>query len=261
MCRKRAAAGHDGPAVTEHTDGIAFSVNHRFNAERHAGHQPHAVAGLAVIRHLRILVHLTADSVSAVFPYNTVPTGTAIFFHGMGHIAEACPDLCRIDRSVKAGFCHTQQVCRFFRNVAHGECVCRVADESVKSCTHVHADDVALADHAFVTGDTVNDLVVDRNAGTCRKTAVSQKGRNRTAAHDEIVNGFVQLLCCHTGVNYLAGMYQSICSDSACFPQFLYIRFGFNGHTHFTPTAFNTRAVVSATSSCPITVSSLPCFS
>ena len=57
------------------------------------------------------------------------------------------------------------------------------------------------------------------------------------------MNGFVQLLCCHTGVNYLAGMYQSICSDSACLPQFLYIRFGFNGHTHFTPTAFNTRAL------------------
>ena len=167
----------------------------------------------------------------------------------MRHITETCAHLCRINGSVQAGFCHTQQICCLLRDIAHSEGIRCVADKSVKGCAHVHADDVALVDDTLVTGDTVNDFVVDRNAGTCRKTAVAQKGRNCAAAHDKIVNGLIQLLGGHTGVHHLSGMDQCVCSDSACLPQFLYIRLRFDRHTHFTPTAFNTRAVVSATSS------------
>ena len=56
MGGKTAVSGHNRPAILQNPNGIAFLIDHGFNAECHTRHQTHTVPRLSVIRNFRIFV-------------------------------------------------------------------------------------------------------------------------------------------------------------------------------------------------------------
>ena len=73
----RAVPGDHGPAVVELDRPRRAHRDHRLDGQRHARHQPRALAGPAVVEHVRVLVHLGADAVPAVAVDDAVPAGLA----------------------------------------------------------------------------------------------------------------------------------------------------------------------------------------
>ena len=68
--------------------------------------------------------------------------------------------------------------------------------ESIVASPYIHTDDVPLMDDPF-TGNPVDDLIIDRDAGAGREAAVTKKRRGRAAAGDIVVDNPVELCGSH----------------------------------------------------------------
>src|SRR5688572_33283466 len=77
MGRKRAVGSTHGPPVRIHTRFPGTEVEHRFDTDRHPGLELHPPPGHAQIGNLRLLVHLTADSVADVLSDDPDPVTLA----------------------------------------------------------------------------------------------------------------------------------------------------------------------------------------
>ena len=63
-------------------------VHHRLDGEHHPGLQLRALAGLAVVRHLRLLVHRRADGVAHVLPHDREPGRLGDRLHGVADVGQ-----------------------------------------------------------------------------------------------------------------------------------------------------------------------------
>src|ERR1700688_2108836 len=68
--RQTLVARHRGPPVPEHLHGRPARVDHLLDGEHHALGQPWTAAGLAIVWHLRLLVHALADAVTDELPHD-----------------------------------------------------------------------------------------------------------------------------------------------------------------------------------------------
>ena len=130
-----------------------------------------------------------------------------------------------------------------------------VTMEAADVGANIHADDVALFQHPL-TGNAVDDLVVDADACRSGKSAISKKGRLRSAFFNVSANEGVKLFRAYSLADVLTGDEQSLARDASC----LYhsgnlIRIFQLNHAYASnfESAFITAAVVSATSSRPST--------
>lgn len=72
-----------------------------------------------------------------------------------------------------------------------------VSDKPFKCCTNIDGDDIAILDFPF-TRNAVNDLLIDRDAGTGRKSAITKESRYCSTLSNEIMNLPVYLACGNT---------------------------------------------------------------
>ena len=70
--------------------------------------------------------------------------------------------------------------------------------EAADKRAHVHADDVALLQHPL-TGDAVDDLIVDGDAHAGRITVVVQERGRGALLRDELEHSLIDLLRCDAG--------------------------------------------------------------
>ena len=143
MGGKTAVSGHNRPAILQNSNGIAFLIDHGFNAECHTRHQTHTMSRLSVIRNFRIFVHFPSDSVAAIFPNNAIAPFGTICFHCMTNVTKSCTDLCRCNGFKQTCLCYRQQIQCFLRNISNRKRSGIISNETVQSCPNVYADDVA----------------------------------------------------------------------------------------------------------------------
>ena len=198
MGRPLAVQRLDGPAVRELLNGGAAGVHHGFDCKGHAAEQPGSPAGVAVVGDLRCLMHRLAHAVTDVFPDDGVPVAFHILLNGCGDIHQPVALLRVADPLEKALPGHIDQVLGFRRDVSAGEGSRTVSVKSSDIGSHIHADDVALLQHPFAR-DTVDDLIVDADAGAGRIAVIVEEGRDRALLADKVFHRTVDLLGCYAG--------------------------------------------------------------
>ena len=79
----------DGPTVFIVEPDVALAHgNHRFDGNTHGGFQHHAVSTTSVIRHLGVLMHLAANTMSGQFADDTIAMSLAVVLHCTADVTE-----------------------------------------------------------------------------------------------------------------------------------------------------------------------------
>src|SRR5580698_3075793 len=92
--------GNHCPAVVQDANSGPALSNHRLDRQNESRPQLHAGAGLAVVGHLRLLVHFPADAVSDELAHYTIPMPFGVVLDGRADVAQtfAVLHLCYADR-------------------------------------------------------------------------------------------------------------------------------------------------------------------
>ena len=85
------------------------------------------------------------------------------------------------------------------RDLSAGEGSRAVAVEPANVRPHIHADDVAFLQHPMI-GDTVDDHVVDADAGAGWIAVVMQERGNCALLADTVLHRVIDLLGCYAGL-------------------------------------------------------------
>ena len=81
-------AGPDSPAILVQPDRTIAHRDHGFDGDTHAGFQHHTIPPSAIVRHLRILVHLAANTVTSQFAHDTISMCLAVILHSTADITQ-----------------------------------------------------------------------------------------------------------------------------------------------------------------------------
>ena len=159
---------------------------------------------MAVIGDLRRLVHLGADTVADVFPDDGVAVTLHVLLDGCRDIEQPVALLGEPDPLKKALSGHVDQILRLRGDPAAGEGGRTVAVKPSNVRSHIHTDDIALLEDPG-SGNSVDDLVVDADAGAGRIAVVMQEGGDCALLANEMLHCTVDLMGCD------AGLYQFPC--------------------------------------------------
>src|SRR6202035_3883191 len=96
-------------------------VDHRLDGDDVAGLQQVAGAGIAVVRHLRGLVHVTPDPVADVLAHHREPVGLDVGLDGGSDVTDVVAGLCRGDASVERLAGHVDQASHLGGRLAAGD--------------------------------------------------------------------------------------------------------------------------------------------
>ena len=152
-----------------------------------------------------------------VFFYGAESASANMTINGRAHVAESGTFHCRLCHAFfKAGFCGFNQAHCFLADFAHRKGVGTVAVEATDERTHINLDDVALFQDSRTGRNSVDDLVIDADAGTAGKSAVAEKGRLGTAFFNVAPDLQVNLGGGHTFADHLAAKGESLAGDPAC---------------------------------------------
>jgi hypothetical protein len=173
--RQRAVARDDSPAVRQFGYGGAAGIHHRLDGEDHAGLQFHAGAGFAVVEHLRILVELATDAVTAEFPHHrkTVRFGMPLYHVTDIAQARARPDAGDAEPQTFEGDL-AQPAGLLADFIADHEHAAGVAVEAVLDHRDVQVDDVTLLQRTRCRNAVAHDMI-DRRADRLRERAVARR--------------------------------------------------------------------------------------
>src|SRR2546428_5432834 len=190
-----AVEGADGPIV-----GVAFGapvadVDHGLDRDDHAGPQDGAGVGRAVVRDLRVLVHVAADAVPDVL----ADDGEALAFDpgldGGADLADA-GGAARGRNAPPEGLAgYLDELLGLRRQSSGTEGDGHVGDESFVGAADVDAHDIAVR-YLAVAGNAVDDLVVHRDAdcGRVGRLPVLEEGGDDAALFELAAGGLVDAL-------------------------------------------------------------------
>ena len=202
-------------------------------------------------------MQVRAYSVADELPYHRVTTHLDIPLYRRADIADPIAGHRRPNALVQAFPGGVKQRLRLGRNIPAGEGGGVIAVVTVKKRAHVHADDVAGVYHAFARY-AVDDLVIDRNTGAGRKAAIPEERGLRPRRLDVLADAAVDFPGGDTGLHRLTGQFQRSGRDDTRFPHGFQIPAAFYRYHAQASIAARVRRVVSATSSWPSTITSLP---
>ena len=192
----------NGPSVGHLHNGGGAGVDHGLHGDGHAPQQAGAMAGAAIVGHLRRLVHVAPDAVTHILPDDAVALTLGIRLNGGGDVGQAIALLGVPDALKEALLGGTDQPQRLVGHLPAGVGAGAVAMEAADERAHVHADDVALLQHPLA-GDAVDDLIVDGDAHAGRIAVVVQERRGRSLLGDELIDCLVNLLGCYAGFYHI----------------------------------------------------------
>ena len=195
-----AIARHDGPAVVQRADAARAQIQHRLDAQHHAGLEQRPASRRAVVRDLRLLVHAAAAPVAHEFANHRDAAGVRHPLDGVRHVAEPRAGLRRGDGLHQRPFRVRQKPQH--RGIRHvdGDCLRVVTDEAVVPHPHVDAHDVAVLDLP-VAGDAVDDGFVDGNASLRRIAHVAEERALHPERRHRVAGEVVEFLRGHAGLH------------------------------------------------------------
>ena len=158
-----AVTGYHTPAVLKHGQLMAAHRYHRLNGYAQTVFQLLARALIAIVRHLRVLVHLMSDAVTYKLAHNTISVTLAVLLHCMANVPETVSHNSLLNALVKRLLCYTQELLDLGLDLAHTKCVTRVTAKAVNKCATIHRHDVAIAQR-LVIRNAVHHHIVDRGA-------------------------------------------------------------------------------------------------
>ena len=80
--------GDDGPAICQLTYGCFACINHRLNRKNHAGLELESSPNASIVKHLRFLMKLCADTMTAEFFDYAAPFALGKALDSMTDIAQ-----------------------------------------------------------------------------------------------------------------------------------------------------------------------------
>ena len=178
--------GLDGPAVLGLGDLAVVLADHGLDGNGHAGHKARAAALMAVVGHFRVLVQLTAGAVAHELADDRETGVLAVALHGIADVADAVAGHSLLDALIQSSLGHVQQALCFQIDLTHRIGAGIVAVEAVDLCTGVDADDVTGADDDVMRRDTMDDGIVQADAGRARKAIQTLEIGDAAVLHDDV---------------------------------------------------------------------------
>ena len=140
-------------------------------------------------------------------------------------------DLCQ--SLEKALFGDLDQLCSLVADPSDREGSRRVSVKAVIESADIDFYDVALLQYPSFARYTVNDLVVQRDASTCREAAVIEEGRLSSALLDMLANELIDLVGADSLADILLRDEQRLGGNSTRLPHFGYL-FGIFDLDHYS---------------------------
>ena len=149
-------------------------------------------------------MHIPANTVAHIFAHHGIAVCLHKGLHCVGYIRQAVALPGELQTLKEGILGHTDEAQGFVGHLAAGVGAGAIAMVAADICTHIHADDVTLAQHPFA-GDTVDDLIVDADAYTGRITVVVQEGGGSPLLPNKVEHCLVNLLGCYAGLYHFPG--------------------------------------------------------
>src|SRR3954447_1608366 len=167
-------------------------VTHPLDREDHALLELRALARLAVVGHLRVLVHRPADPVADERPHDREALALDAVLHRVRDVAEAAPRPAMLDRVEQRRLRDVHELLGDRRDRADRERARRVGDPVVEDHADVDRDDVAALE-AVRPGDAMHDHRVRRGADRAGEAAIALERGRGSLRVDELLGRPVEV--------------------------------------------------------------------
>ena len=149
--------------------------------------------------------------------YNSVAESVCIFKNRASDVAYPIACLC-LSRAAKERFSRgCDELFGFFTYLAYAEGICTVAMKALVARADIYLYDIALVQYAVFARYTVNNLVVQADAGAAGETAVSEKRGFGASLLYILADSYVQLLCGNAFADMISGDKYCLAGDTSRF--------------------------------------------
>ena len=132
-----------------------------------------ATTALAIVGHLWSFVQFTPNAMPDQFADNTISVRSlGILLYRKTYISYAVPYDGRINCFVKGGVGHPAKFHHGFIYRSDWKRVGRIAMEAIQVYPTVYRHDIAVLEYLIFRGDTMYDLLIDRNAQTSGESLI-----------------------------------------------------------------------------------------
>eukprot|EP01132_Coremiostelium_polycephalum_P018763 gene18762-biopygen10162 len=160
--RQAVVPRHHRPAILQAAHLGAALVEHRLNGKHHAFTQFEPGTGAAEVQDLRVLVHLAANAMPAIFTHHAVAVALGMVLDGVADIPQACAGLDLADAGPHRFKGHFHQAPGLGRDIADHVHLAGVGDIAAFLQGDVDVDDVAVLEHGLGAGHAMAHHLVDR---------------------------------------------------------------------------------------------------
>ena len=199
--RQRPVQRGDRPPVVQGDDLVRPRGQHRLDGQHHPHPEGHAEAGAAHIRHLRLLVDVTADAVAHQVTDDRETAVSDGVHHGRPDVPDVIAGPSRRHRRPERLLRHRHEAGRFRADFADRERVRRVGAPALPLHAHVDRHDVTVSQRPHGRYP-VHHLGVDADAGTAGEAVEAlERGGGAVVRTHEVVDEAVERGGGHPGTH------------------------------------------------------------
>src|SRR6202790_166411 len=211
----RAAIGRLRHPLVAHPYFRAAGIDHRLHSDDHAFLQPSAASCFAVIRQIRLVVHLGTDAMPDELAHHRKTVRFHQALYCVANIAEPVARAHLIDGAVERIAGDIQQLLHFRPNVPDRHSDRRIRVIPVHFHPEIDRNDLAFAQFALGRRDAVNDLAVHRGAEHARITAIPFERRMAWLAGDFFLGELLEVHRRQSGAHKTAQRRQNFVHEQA----------------------------------------------
>ena len=179
---------------------MGTEVQHRLNAQDHAGNELRTLTVLGEIRDIRRLMKPDAASMPHLFPYESEMRLLCDLLDRTRNILDISARMCRRKPRLQRFLRIFQKPCNVFRHIlfiSYVDSPRRISDSALERDSDVNADDIAFEDKAVMPPDSVDNLVIDGDADVSGITAIIQECGLSPHGADHFAGDIVKILGRH----------------------------------------------------------------
>ena len=221
MSRPLMVTSANRPTVAVNGDILRSHVDHRLDADAHAWAKKWSDTTTSVIRHIRIFVKTTADTMTCQLTNDGVATFLTVVLYGEPDVTNTITSLGLLDTDIETLLRCSQQAENLLVNLTHREGITAVAIETVDDCSAVASNDITVSKF-IIRGEAVNYLVIDLDAESARESFVALETRNATMVTDELFCNLVKPKSSNTWLDPLGDFAKCLSNQLICLSNQLY---------------------------------------
>ena len=168
---------------------------------------------MAVVGHFGVLVQLPAGAVAHELADDGEAGVLAVALDGIADVADAVAGHSLLDALVESGLGDVQKALSLQVDLAHCIGAGVVAVEAIDLCAGINAHDVTRADDDVMRRDTMDDGIVQTDAGRSGEAVQTLEVGDAAVLHDEVVDQLIQLPGGHTCLDMFTAVFQGSCAQ------------------------------------------------